>query len=110
MTHADEKRHPEYQYLDLLHELLEHGDQRLDRTGVGTLALFGREMRFDLTDGFPAFTTKRVFWKTAFKEMLWMLSGGTNIRELLEQNVRIWTGWFTWIPKRFTRLKAALTV
>ena len=84
---------PEYQYLSLLQELLDHGDQRMDRTGVGTLALFGREMRFDLRDGFPAFTTKRVFWKTAFKEMLWMLSGGTNIRELLEQNVHIWTDW-----------------
>ena len=86
-------RHPEYQYLDLLQELLDHGDKRMDRTGVGTLALFGREMRFDLTEDFPILTTKRVYWKTAFKEMLWMLSGGTNIRELLEQNVHIWTDW-----------------
>ena len=93
MKHADSKSHPEYQYLDLLRELLEHGDQRIDRTGVGTLALFGRQMRFDLSDGFPILTTKRVYWKTAFKEMLWMLSGGTNIRELLEQNVHIWTDW-----------------
>ena len=93
MIRSEEKRHPEYQYLDLLQELLSHGDERMDRTGVGTLALFGRQMRFDLADGFPAFTTKRVFWKTAFKEMLWMLSGGTNIRELLEQDVRIWTDW-----------------
>ena len=50
-------------------------------------------MRFDLADGFPIFTTKRVFWKTAFKEMLWMLAGGDNIRQLLEQNVTIWTDW-----------------
>ena len=85
--------HPERQYLDLLRELLERGDRRPDRTGVGTRALFGRTLRFDLAEGFPVFTTKRIFWKTAFKEMLWMLAGGRNIRELLEQNVRIWTDW-----------------
>ena len=93
MATMNDARHPEYQYLDLIQEVIDHGDERMDRTGVGTLALFGREMRFDLADGFPAFTTKRVYWKTAFKEMLWMLSGGTNIRELLEQNVHIWTDW-----------------
>lgn len=85
--------HPEYQYLDLLEKLLTEGDERRDRTGVGTRALFGQTLRFDLADGFPVFTTKRIFWKTAFKEMLWMLSGGRNIRELLQQNVRIWTDW-----------------
>lgn len=93
MTKATQERHPEYQYLDLLQELLDHGDKRMDRTGVGTLALFGRQMRFDVSESFPILTTKRVYWKTAFKEILWMLSGGTNIRELLEQNVRIWTDW-----------------
>jgi len=87
------KTHPEQQYLDLLTKLLEEGSERIDRTGVGTKALFGHQMRFDLADGFPAFTTKRVYWKTAFKEMLWMLSGGTNIRELLQQNVHIWSEW-----------------
>lgn len=85
--------HPETQYLDLLARLLTEGDLRQDRTGVGTRALFGETLRFDLADGFPVFTTKRIFWKTAFKEMLWMLSGGRNIRELLIQNVRIWTDW-----------------
>jgi thymidylate synthase len=85
--------HPEYQYLELLRNLLDEGDPREDRTGVGTRALFGQSLRFDLSDGFPAFTTKQIFWKTAFKEMFWMLSGGRNIRELLEQNVRIWTDW-----------------
>lgn len=85
--------HGEQQYLDLLRALIERGDERVDRTGVGTRALFGYEMRFNLADGFPLFTTKKVFWKTAFKEMLWMLSGGSNIRELLEQDVRIWTDW-----------------
>jgi thymidylate synthase len=85
--------HPELQYLDLLRRLIESGDERVDRTGVGTRALFGCEMRFDLGCGFPVFTTKQVYWKTAFKEMLWMLSGGSNIRELLQQRVRIWTDW-----------------
>ena len=85
--------HPERQYLELLRTLLAQGDRRLDRTGVGTRALFGETLRFDLAAGFPLLTTKRIYWKTAFKEMLWMLSGGQNIRELLEQNVRIWTDW-----------------
>ena len=80
--------HPEHQYISLLKLLIENGDERKDRTGVGTRAIFGYEMRFNLEEGFPVLTTKKVFWKTAFKEMLWMLSGGTNIRELLEQNVR----------------------
>jgi len=86
-------KHPEEQYLELLRALVETGDERIDRTGVGTKALFGCTMRFDLNEGFPAFTTKKVFWKTAFKEMLWMLSGGRNLRELLQQNVKIWTDW-----------------
>ena len=73
--------------------LIDRGDARVDRTGVGTRAVFGHQMRFDLADGLPIFTTKRVFWKTAFKEMLWMLAGGDNIRQLLEQNVTIWTDW-----------------
>lgn len=83
----------ELQYLDLLSKLIEEGDERIDRTGVGTKAIFGHQMRFDLSEGFPIFTTKKVFWKTAFKEMLWMLSGGSNVRELLEQNVHIWSEW-----------------
>ena len=85
--------HPENQYLDMLKLILETGSERVDRTGVGTKALFGHTMRFDLSKGFPVFTTKRVYWKTAFKEMLWMLSGGSNIRELVEQNVHIWSDW-----------------
>ncbi len=85
--------HPEQQYLDLLSKILSEGSERIDRTGVGTKAIFGHTMRFDLADGFPVFTTKRVYWKTAFKEMLWMLSGGHNIRELIEQNVHIWSDW-----------------
>ncbi len=85
--------HPEQQYLDLLRQILDSGDERSDRTGVGTRSLFGALMRFDLAQGFPLLTTKRVFWKTSFREMLWFLTGGTNIRPLVEQGVHIWTDW-----------------
>src|SRR4051812_37996818 len=85
--------HPEQQYLDLLARVLADGDRRVDRTGVGTLSLFGAAMRFDLGTGMPLITTKRVFWKPAAREMLWFLTGETNIRPLLEQKVRIWTDW-----------------
>ncbi len=87
-------RHPEHQYLDLLADALERGDERIDRTGVGTKSLFGAMIRFDLSDGtVPILTTKRVYWKTAVKEMLWFLTGGTNLQALLKENVRIWTDW-----------------
>ncbi|MGO8661531.1 thymidylate synthase [Rhizobium ruizarguesonis] len=87
-------RHPEYQYLDIVEHVLNKGDRRIDRTGVGTLAMFGAMMRFNMSDGtFPVYTTKRVFWKTAVKEMLWFLKGETNIRSLLQENVKIWTDW-----------------
>ncbi len=87
-------RHPEYQYLDLMAHVLERGDRRIDRTGVGTLSVFGAMARFDLSDGqMPILTTKRVYWKLAVKEMLWFLGGGTNIQPLLRGNVRIWTDW-----------------
>lgn len=87
-------RHPEHQYLDLLRLALERGDERLDRTGVGTRSLFGAMLRFDLSSGeVPILTTKRVYWKIAVKEMLWFLTGGTNIQALLRENVRIWTDW-----------------
>nr|WP_245247779.1 thymidylate synthase [Tianweitania sediminis] len=86
--------HGEQHYLDLMRRVLERGDERLDRTGVGTLSLFGEMLRFDLSDGtVPILTTKRVFWKTAVKEMLWFLTGRTDLRSLLQQNVRIWTDW-----------------
>ena len=86
--------HPEFQYISILRQLLQHGDRRMDRTGTGTLAMFGSMMRFDMSDGsFPVYTTKRVYWKTAVKEMLWFLSGQTNIRTLLQENVRIWSDW-----------------
>lgn len=87
-------RHPEYQYLDLVAQVLEQGDERLDRTGVGTRSIFGAMVRFDLSTGTaPILTTKRVYWKKAVQEMLWFLTGGTNIQPLLRQNVRIWSDW-----------------
>lgn len=86
--------HYEQQYLDLMRRIWATGDERIDRTGVGTRALFGETLRFSLADNaVPLLTTKRVFWKTAVREMLWFLTGNTNIRPLLEQGVRIWTDW-----------------
>ena len=86
--------HPERQYLDLLDRVWRTGSVRQDRTGVGTRALFGATMRFDLADGrVPLLTTKRVFWKSAVRELLWFLSGDTNIRTLVAQGVHIWTDW-----------------
>lgn len=85
---------PEHQYLQLLADVLDSGDERIDRTGVGTLSKFGALIRFNLSDGSaPILTTKRVYWKTAVKEMLWFLTGGTNLQPLLRENVRIWSDW-----------------
>jgi thymidylate synthase len=85
---------PEHQYLDLMRDILETGDLRIDRTGTGTVAKFGTSLRFDLSDGsFPVLSTKKIFWKLPVKEMLWFLTGKTNIRDLLVENVRIWTDW-----------------
>jgi thymidylate synthase len=87
-------QHYETQYLDLMRHIWAHGDERADRTGVGTRSVFGQTMRFSLTDNaIPLLTTKRVFWKTAVRELLWFLTGDTNIRALLVQGVRIWTDW-----------------
>ncbi|KLE35676.1 thymidylate synthase [Aurantiacibacter luteus] len=89
-----EPRHPEWQYLDLMRHIWEHGDERVDRTGVGTRSVFGTMLRFDLGGNrVPLLTTKRVFWKAAAKEMLWFLTGSTSIRPLLQQGVTIWSDW-----------------
>ncbi len=89
-----EPGHWEWQYLDLMRRIWERGDERVDRTGIGTRSVFGAEMRFDLSDGrMPLLSTKRVYWKTATREMLWFLTGDTNIRSLCAQGVEIWTDW-----------------
>ena len=86
--------HPEQQYLDLMRHIWEHGSERVDRTGVGTRSVFGAQLRFDLAGGaMPLLTTKRVYWKTATREMLWFLTGDTNIRPLVLQGVKIWNEW-----------------
>jgi len=81
------------QYLDLMRHVLEHGKKTDDRTGTGTLSLFGYQMRFDLTRGFPAVTTKRLAFRLVTSELLWFLSGATNIRPLLQQKNHIWDDW-----------------
>jgi thymidylate synthase len=91
---ADTARHWEWQYLDLMRRIWEEGDERVDRTGVGTRSLLGETIRFDLAGGaMPLLTTKRVYWKTASRELLWFLTGDTNIRSLCAQGVEIWTDW-----------------
>lgn len=86
--------HYEQQYLDLMRRIRNEGHERIDRTGVGTRSLFGATMRFDLRDdAVPLLTTKRVYWKAAAREMLWFLTGDTNIRPLVQQGVHIWTDW-----------------
>jgi thymidylate synthase len=86
--------HPEQQYLNAMRNAWEQGDERVDRTGVGTRSTFGVTMRFDLSDGtIPLITTKRIYWKSAVKELIWFLSGDTNIRPLVAQGVHIWTDW-----------------
>jgi thymidylate synthase len=84
-------KHPEYQYLDLLRETLEHGEEQTDSgTGVKTYSVFGRQIRFDLSQGFPMLTTKKVYWSGVLHELYWFLSGQSNIKYLVDNNVHIW--------------------
>ena len=80
-------------YLDLLHEIMETGEDQTDRTGTGTRGVFGRQIRCDLSDGFPLLTTKKVHFKSIAVELLWFIKGITNVKWLQERGVSIWDEW-----------------
>ena len=80
-------------YLDLLRNVLDHGERRTDRTGTGTISLFGAQTRYDLRDGFPLVTTKKVLFPAVVRELLWFLRGSTNINDDLKQHTPIWDAW-----------------
>ncbi|TSC61826.1 MAG: Thymidylate synthase [Parcubacteria group bacterium Gr01-1014_48] len=85
------ERHPEYQYLDLLRDIMEHGASKKDHnTGMPLSSVFGRQIRFDLSKGFPLLTTKKVYWKGVLHELYWFLSGQSNIKYLVDNDVHIW--------------------
>jgi thymidylate synthase len=81
------------QYLDLMQDILENGSKKEDRTGTGTLSVFGRQLRFDLEKGFPLLTTKKLHTRSIIHELLWFISGDTNIKYLQDNNVTIWNEW-----------------
>src|SRR6476620_6529962 len=84
-------KHQEYQYLDLVQEILDHGERKVDRgTDIVLYSLFGRQTRYDLSNGFPLLTTKKVYWKGVLHELYWFMSGQTNIKYLVDNNVHIW--------------------
>jgi len=87
------RRHEEYQYLEIIEDIIEHGNQKSDRTGTGTKSVFGRQMRFSLRDGtFPLLTTKKTFYRGIAEELFWFIRGSTNAIELKEKKVMIWEG------------------
>ncbi len=80
-------------YLDLLQQVLDHGERRTDRTGTGTISLFGAQSRYDLREGFPLVTTKKVLFPAVVRELLWFLRGSTNVNDDLKQHTPIWDAW-----------------
>lgn len=87
----EKSKHPEYQYLNLLKDILDNGVKQTDMgTGVVTYSVFGRQIRFDLSDGFPLLTTKKVYWRGVLEELYWFLSGQANIKYLVDKKVHIW--------------------
>ncbi|NLY62549.1 MAG: thymidylate synthase [Erysipelothrix sp.] len=81
------------QYLELIERIMSDGEDRFDRTGVGTRSVFGHQSRYDLRDGFPLVTTKKVYLRSILEELLWFVSGSTNIQPLVKNNVKIWNEW-----------------
>ena len=81
------------QYLDLLRDIKENGTKKEDRTGTGTVSVFGRQVRYDLSEGFPAVTTKKLYFSSVVHELLWFLQGTGNIEYLAQNNVHIWDEW-----------------
>jgi len=110
-----DNRHPEYQYLDLLRDILDHGVRKVDRgTGDASYSVFGRQIRFDLRRGFPLLTTKKVYWKGVLHELSWFLSGQSNIKYLVDNNVHIWDDYpykiyLEKLKFQSSKLKSALT-
>jgi thymidylate synthase len=80
-------------YLNLIEDIIDNGHQKGDRTGTGTLSVFGRQLHFDLNDGFPLLTTKKLHIRSIIYELLWFLNGDTNLKYLNDNNVHIWDSW-----------------
>lgn len=92
LTEEKTMRHEEYQYLDIIRNIIANGNNKGDRTGTGTRSLFGQQMRFNLRESFPLLTTKRVFWRGVVEELLWLVKGCTSSKDLSRKRVKIWDG------------------